>query len=502
MLKTQYVREKTRQGKVPVSTKLVQGVGSIPDTFKNFAFNTFLLFFYNQVLGMSASLASVALGIAVVFDAITDPVIGSISDNLRSKMGRRHPLMYLSALPLAVSLFLVFVPPEFVKQAGDYVLLAWLLVFAILTRTAMTLFLVPWTAMMAELSDDYTERTTIVTYRYFFGWVFGASFTVATYTFIFPSTEAFTPGHLNPDGYVTFAAVVSTFVFFAVLFTTHFTRKEVQYLIQPINETEKFSFGRVYSELMLALRNRQFLLVFMAVLTGSTIAGGLAALELYLNTYFWGLTPEDLRWFPLSIIGAMIAFACISWIQRRVDKKTIILTTFTFLLVDGIFMVNLRFFDLLPENGSSLLLIILISNHVLRTIIATIYGIMGASVMADILDYQEYKTGKRQEGMFFSAISFSGKAVSGLGIVIAGIIIDLLNFPKSALPSDIPAEVIVNLGLAVGVGIPLFYLIPIGLFSLYRLTRSEHERIYAELVDRRTRSASGDFSLGEFKDLK
>lgn len=214
MLETQYVREKTRQGKVPVSTKLVQGVGSIPDTFKNFAFNTFLLFFYNQVLGMSASLASVALGIAVVFDAITDPVIGSISDNLRSKMGRRHPLMYLSALPLAVSLFLVFVPPEFVKQAGDYALLAWLLVFAILTRTAMTLFLVPWTAMMAELSDDYTERTTIVTYRYFFGWVFGASFTVATYTFIFPSTEAFTPGHLNPDGYVTFAAVVSTFVFF------------------------------------------------------------------------------------------------------------------------------------------------------------------------------------------------------------------------------------------------------------------------------------------------
>ena len=103
MLETQYVREKTRQGKVPVSTKLVQGVGSIPDTFKNFAFNTFLLFFYNQVLGMSASLASVALGIAVVFDAITDPVIGSISDNLRSKMGRRHPLMYLSALPLAVS---------------------------------------------------------------------------------------------------------------------------------------------------------------------------------------------------------------------------------------------------------------------------------------------------------------------------------------------------------------------------------------------------------------
>jgi GPH family glycoside/pentoside/hexuronide:cation symporter len=499
---TQYRREEERVGKVPISTKLIQGVGSVPDTFKNFAFNTFLLFYYNQVLGMPASLASIALGIAVVVDAITDPVVGSISDNLRTRLGRRHPLMYLAAAPLALSLYLVFMPPETVKDGGEYLLFGWILVFSILVRGSMTLFLVPWTAMMAELSDDYVERTTIVTYRYLIGWITGATFTVVSYTFIFPSSDAFTPGHLNPDAYPTFALVLASLVFVAILFTTHFSRNQVRYMNQPVQAGNKFSFLQVFQELQLALRNRQFLIVFMAVLIGSAIGGGIGALDIYISTYFWGLTPEDLRWFPLSIIGAMLAFTVVTPVQKRFDKKQILIGTFLFLLVDGIFIINLRFLDVLPDNGSHLLLVLLIANSVIRTFVGTIYGIMGASIMADILDYQEYRTGQRQEGMFFSAVSFSGKAVSGLGIVIAGFIIDFLSFPRGAKPEDVSPGMIVDLGIAAGIGLPLLYLIPFGLFSLYKLTRVEHERIHQELESRRERAKLGDYSLGEVTELK
>ncbi len=79
-----------RLGRVSLRTKLLQGVGALPDTYKNFAFNTFLLFFYNQVLGYPATLASAALGIALCFDAVSDPMVGSYSDNLRSRLGRRR----------------------------------------------------------------------------------------------------------------------------------------------------------------------------------------------------------------------------------------------------------------------------------------------------------------------------------------------------------------------------------------------------------------------------
>src|SRR5262245_54123176 len=163
-----YTRQRERAGRVPVSTKLYQGLGALPDTYKNFAFATFLLFFYNQVLGMPAVLASVAIAIALVLDAIADPIIGSYSDGLQTRFGRRHPLMYIAALPLGLCLFCVFMPPNGLSHTGQFV---WLLVFSIGTRISMGFYLVPWNALFAEFSDDYAERSSIVTFRYLWGWV-------------------------------------------------------------------------------------------------------------------------------------------------------------------------------------------------------------------------------------------------------------------------------------------------------------------------------------------
>ena len=79
-----------REGPLPISTKFYQGIGAIPDTLKNWVFNTFALFFYNQILEMDAFLVSVALAVAMVFDAVTDPFVGSLTDNLQTRWGRRQ----------------------------------------------------------------------------------------------------------------------------------------------------------------------------------------------------------------------------------------------------------------------------------------------------------------------------------------------------------------------------------------------------------------------------
>ena len=86
---------------VNFTTKLSYGVGQAAEGIKNAAFGTFLLLYYNQVLGLSGSLAGIAIFIALCFDAVTDPIAGSISDNFRSKWGRRHPFMYASAIPVS-----------------------------------------------------------------------------------------------------------------------------------------------------------------------------------------------------------------------------------------------------------------------------------------------------------------------------------------------------------------------------------------------------------------
>ena len=95
-----------------LNTKFAYGIGQLAEGLKNSALGTFVLFYYNQVLGLPGTLAGLALAIALFFDAFTDPFAGSISDNWRSKMGRRHPFMYASALPLGICFYLLFSPPE------------------------------------------------------------------------------------------------------------------------------------------------------------------------------------------------------------------------------------------------------------------------------------------------------------------------------------------------------------------------------------------------------
>ncbi len=183
-----YQRARKREGKVSLSTKMFQAVGAVPESLKNFAFGTFVLLFYNQILGANAFLVSLCLAAALTIDAAFDPLIGSFSDGLKTRLGRRHLLMYLSAAPIGLGLFLVFSPPHGLAGGGLY---AWLFLSVILTNISMSLFVVPWTALFAEFTDDYVERTTIITWRYIMGWVIPTAFTFATYSLIFHKTRAY-----------------------------------------------------------------------------------------------------------------------------------------------------------------------------------------------------------------------------------------------------------------------------------------------------------------------
>lgn len=478
----QYRRAQQREGKVPLSAKIFQGIGALPDTYKNFAFGTFVLFYYNQVLGMPAFYASAAIMVALVVDAVTDPMVGSFSDGLRTSLGRRHPLMYASAAPLGITLFALFMPPDSLDNIG---LLAWLTFFAVAVRISMTLFQVPWNAMFAEFSDDYAERSQIVTFRYLCGWIGGTVFVFCTWTFIFPSTEEYTPGHMNPDAYFNFAVILGILVTIAVLLTTHLTRNQIPFLMQP-EASERFTIAKVLGDVLAALKNRDFMILFFGLFMMAVLGGTTGALDLYINTYFWGLLPEDLRWLTLVILGSMFAFAVIPILQSRFDKKHLLVFFMMFLLINGIGLILLRFAGLLPENGDPLLLVIIVANEIVRTAAGTVVAIMFVSMVADTLDKQELETGWRQEGVFSSAMTFAGKATSGVGILVGGLILDyVLRFPQGIKPQDAEPGLIFDLGLYAGVLIPLFYLIPFWFVTRYSITRENHAEIQLQLLERR-----------------
>ncbi len=478
----QYARAKTRSGRLPLSTKIFQGIGALPDTLKNFAFSTFLLFYYNQVLGVRAVLASVAIMVALVIDALTDPMVGSFSDNLRSRLGRRHPLMYLASVPLGIFLYLVFSPPEGLTEIGLFV---WLVAFAIATRVSMAFYLVPWNALFAEFSDDYAERTSIITFRYLIGWTGGAIFTFVAWKYIFPSSAEFAKGQLNPTAYHLFAPILGLLVGAAAFLTTHLTRNEIPYLLQPVGQATPFSLKRVFSEVVLALRNRDFLVLFITLLTASAIGGTTEALNIYVQTYFWSLNGEALRWFALAILGFLAAFALIPVVQARFDKKRLVIYGLAFLVLNGVAMIGLRFLDVLPPNGSPMLLPLLVTNEIIRIAVFTVVAIMFGSMVADALDAQELTTGRRQEGVFSAALSFSTKATSGLGVLLGGLLLDyIISFPRGATPESVDPATIRMLGVIAGIALPLLFLFPFSLISRYRITREAHAEIRRQLDER------------------
>src|SRR4030095_10212282 len=180
-------------------------------------------------------------------------------------------------------------------------------------------YLVPWNALFAEFSDDYVERSSILTDRSLCVWIGGMIFTTAVWTFIFPTT-AESPGQLNPAAYHLFAPVLAICIGIAAFLTTHLTRREVPYLLQSV-EGKSFSFGQVFRDLRLAFGNRDYVALVIAVLGFSAIAGADGALEIYMQTYFWGLVSEDIRWFALTFIGSLAAFMLITPLARRLQQK-------------------------------------------------------------------------------------------------------------------------------------------------------------------------------------
>src|SRR5512147_329785 len=167
--------------KLDLGTKLYYGFGSVAVGIKNNGYSYFVLFVYSQVLGLPGWMAGLALNIALVFDAILDPLVGYLSDRWRSRWGRRHPFLYASAIPISFMYFFLWNPPTGLTHLQ---LFLYLLLLSMVIRTAITCYETPSASLGPELSGDYVERSSLLSYRYFFGW-FGGLTTYNLVWFLF-----------------------------------------------------------------------------------------------------------------------------------------------------------------------------------------------------------------------------------------------------------------------------------------------------------------------------
>lgn len=482
------VTRRTSSDRVPRSTKVLYGAGSISEGTKNTAFNVFLLFYYNQVLGLPGTLSGAAIFLALCVDAVTDPVVGSISDNLHSRWGRRHPFMYASAVPMAGFFFLLFNPPAELSETG---LFLWLTAMAIGVRTFMTFYSIPSNSMVPELTPNYDERTSLVSFRFLFGWMGGLAVSLIGYLYFFAPSDTFADGRLDPSAYASFGAVAAVVILVSILVCAVGTHHLIPQL-KPPAAPEPFTFRRLWGEIREVLANRSYRVLVLAGLFAAVAGGFSDVVGLYMNTYFWGFSTEQISLLlvPL-VIATVLVFSAIRSVTEHYDKKSTALSLATLAVVIGPLPIFLRLLGWMPANGSPVLLYLIMAHSLVVVSAVIAIGILVASMIADTVDESELSTGKRQEGLFSSAIAFTTKATSGIGSFAAGIALDLIAFPKGMDPSQVPPDKIFLLGLAVGPGMVVLYILTLIFLARYEITRERHEEILVELERRRPQAAAG-----------
>ncbi|HEY5072876.1 MAG TPA: MFS transporter [Caulobacteraceae bacterium] len=450
-------------------TRLFYGFGSVSFGVKDNGFQYLLLIFYNQVVGLPAPAVGLAILVAMLFDAFLDPIVGQVSDNWRSKWGRRHPFMYASALPVAISYLAIWNPPHW----SNGHLFFYLVGVAIVIRTFITFYEVPSSALSAELTSGYDERTVLLSYRYFFGWVGGLAINFIAFRFLLTPDKTHPVGQLNPAGYAHYGMVGSVIMFFAILISAAGTHRHIPSLRIP--PKRKIRLLAMAKEMVATWSHRSFLNLTLSGVAIAMAAGLGSSMNNYFNTFFWEFSAKQISLFTAGVfISAFLALGGAPIISRRFGKRPSAMVLFILGLVTGITPLILRLMGLMPPNHSPALQITIFFTSIISTAFYIGATTMVSSMIADVVEDSELKTGRRSEGLFFSASSLVAKAVSGMGIFAATVILGLIHFPAAAKPGHVAPEVVSRLAMVYVPTMVFLYAFSLLLMFGYKITRESH----------------------------
>ncbi len=470
----------TPAGRAALSTRIFYGLGSIAFGIKDNGFQTVLLIFYNQVVGLPATLVGTAILLALALDAIIDPIVGQISDNLRTPWGRRHPFIYFSAIPLGLSYLLLWNPPH----ASQNVQFIYLLVVSIIVRTCIGLYEAPSAALAPELTTDYQERTTLLGYRVFFAWFGGLAMYFIAFSVLLRPDATHPVGQLNPIGYAHYGLVAGAAMTVSILISGLGTHSRIKSFSTP-PERDKGRY-RAIPEMIAALSHRSFLALVTANLFSAAATGLAFSMNIYFYTYFWALSATQISILAVTnLASAGLAVVVARILSRRNKRRSAIVLFISGLAVSCLPMI-LRLANGFPANGSPNLYPLLVGFSLVGLAPMIAASILSSSMIADVVEDNQLRTGRRSEGLFFAANSFVQKSVTGLGVFLSSVMLALVHFPQtSQLPKGVSIDPLIvrNLALLYLPTVVILYLVSSAWLLGYRITRETHEANLQSLAE-------------------
>jgi GPH family glycoside/pentoside/hexuronide:cation symporter len=470
-----------RPPRLGLATQISYGLGSIAQGVGGVALSTTVITYYLvRVLGLRPAVVGLVILVSLVIDAVLDPAIGRWSDTFRSRLGRRHPFMYFSAVPISLAIVFLWRRPE--GFSNDAVAI-YVLVMLVVLRVCGGLYQIPSDALAPELAPDYHERTGLIAWRWFFG-LFGlVVITVLLNGFFLRRTPDHPLGQNDPAGYANFGVAAAIIVFVSIVVSAAATQRYIPYL-KPA-PVRRQTAGQSMREIWQVLSNPSLIAVMGSGLVGGIASGINMSLTGFMNYYFWGLTPQvvavmTLMAAPAAVIGVVAA----PFLSRMLDKKLTMITVFVLSIFTFVIPIGLRLLGLMPPNGSPLVPVILTIDLFVTSILAVIGFVIITSMIADVVEDAAVKTGVRSEGLLFAANGLVPKITTGLGGLIGTMMLEVVHFPAGAehgLVDVVDPVIMRNLAL---VSIPaglVLNLAAVGLLMFYRIDRKAHEANLAAL---------------------
>jgi Na+/melibiose symporter-like transporter len=431
--------------RIPWPTRLAYSLGNVCEAVLGRAFELFVLFFYTQVCGLSGTVAGAAILLAMIADAVTDPLVGAYSDSLKTRWGRRHAPMFASAIPTALFFVALFTPPA---GLAPWAMGAWLAATAIGLRVALTFFHIPWSTQIAELSPDPRERVTLAVLRNIFSAAANFAVVAVAFDVFFVPTPEYPRGQENPDAYLPFAAAIAGTLVLVILVSAAGTWRRLQAVeaSQTAGST-RFSLGALWPawrDLILGFRN--FRCLFLGSLFLLTAFSMNNSMGLYLGSYFWELSGDQIKqWQFAVILGAAVTLV----VGKPIVDRLPLAPLFSGGIACGVLLfaapILLRLSGLLPAESSQVMPVLLAANG-LAGLALGIVMIVSAVISAETADEYQRRTAVKATAVLFGFVFLAMKTASGLGKLLAGVIIDLIRLPAAADAALITQAQLTSLG--------------------------------------------------------
>lgn len=463
-------------GPLPWRLKLMHGFGAVAFGVKDGGFSFFLLPFYNLVLGVDAGIVGAALATALVIDALVDPLIGHLCDRTYTRWGRRLPWLYIAPVPLALAWVLLWSPP-FTGVPGFWEIV----MLAVGVRLLLSACEVPSISMVPEITADYVERTTLFRYRYLSGWLGGLAMSVLAFTVFLPTPQS----QLEPDGYALFGMVGAVVILVSVIGSAAGQHRYVARL--PETTSPPFSLAKAFGEIFDAFRERAFVIFACGALAAHVSTGLTLSITLYVTRYVWQFSELAFKLYPLALGLSVVAmFLIVGPLHRRFGKPMSGAAGSLVTLAIAATPYILFLAGLWPTTGSVLSTGLFMGFMVAANTFGVVTIISATSMVAEIVEAYEERTGKRAEGTFYAGNWLVTKAATGGGILLTSLIVQIVGLAPGTTQAAVAPDVVRNLAIAYLLVATVLALTAAFWLARFPISRADHEaRIAARIARER-----------------